>query len=298
MNYRGFKASDYEQVVALVNGVFHEGQPMEQIFPLLLSHYNNSSIVVEDKHKIVGFLGLLPETLRCEDRLFYGVRVGAVCIHEEYQGQGIGTEMFAAGKALMKEANLDYALISGQGKLYREAGCELFGKFAKFNLTGPFVFEPAIPEVTLVPYNGSFPHLVQLHQLLESETTHFIRDLASLQAQLVGQAIPQLVGGKMAIYLGETSEQKINSVIIGYEKKRTFEVFDYAGSQAEILSLLEQVCLIYPKVIIRVDQTEENFQLLKLNYNYEEETNSGTILYLNEELRNYRLPHTWDLGFI
>ena len=292
ISYRRVKKDDWPQIKKLANQVFKEKIPMEDSFPLLFSENNCYSYVALDSKRIIGFIGVLPEELINNEEHFFGSRIGAVCISNDYQGQGIGRCLF---RVMKEEAKHDFILVSGQGKLYIQEGCELFGEFLEYRIPGKS------RELTVREIDQSIEELFAVHQLLTSKDIYFNKDSLHLSQLVAAQALANLWSGEQKIHVSLKENEIVAVVVICTrieEGQMLTEVLEYGGKNQELLLLLQELATTTPNLMIRVPLTSElNLALEKIGQG-KLVKNAGTILYLNEKLREVVIPHTWDLAFL
>lgn len=292
IHYRLVKITDWPEICQLVQRVFQEQIPMERSFPLLFNPSNTFSYVAVDDQTIIGFIGVLPEELRSGTISYYGSRIGAVCTSPDYQGQGIGRSLFRVMKA---EANVDFILVSGQGKLYLQEGCELFGEFEQF------VIPPAANQVVIQEYQGWLTELSGIHQLLQQADSYFNKSPMALQQLITAQALGNLWSGKQTVYLAYEKEQIRGCLVTVSRQEEELditEVIEAGGDSDLVVAMAQQLAVQLPQLTIRAAKNSELANSLKQVARGESVQNAGTILYLNPKIKEVAVPHTWDLAFL
>lgn len=292
IDFRQVRANDWPEIINLANGVFQEATPMEVSFPLLFNASNRCSYVAVSNHEVIGFIGVLPEELHWQGDCYLGSRIGAVCVSQSYQGQGVGRSLF---RLMKKEAQqLDFVLVSGQGKLYLSEGCELFGQFKQFIIPGQG------RQMAIKAFSGEVSELLAIHRLRSQQVSYFGQSPAHLQQLIAAQSLATLFGGTQQIFLSFSGQQLVAYVVTGsrYEDGEITEVFEMAGEAQELLALLQQLALTLPNLRCRIQGESELSRLLEAQIAFETVNNAGTILYVNEKVKGVPIPHTWDLGFL
>ena len=292
ITYRSVVAADWSEIIDLTNQIFKEKIPMEKSFPLLFDLSNTFSYVALDRDKIIGFIGVLPEELKSYGQTYYGSRIGAVCIANDYQGRGIGRSLF---RLMKKEASNDFILISGQGKLYVQEGGEFFGEFKEF------VIPAKEGPLKITEYKDKLNQLISIHQLLEGKENYFVKSLSQLQKLIKAHSLANLWQGQQKIYLVYQAEE-IQGVLITctrvWHNQKLTEVLEYGGIEELLVLALQQVALETPNLTIRLPKENQLAQLLKKITVGNIVQNSGTCLFLNNDIRAIEIPHTWDLAFL
>lgn len=290
--YRLVESSDWPNIIKLTNQIFQESISMEKSFPLLFDISNTFSYVAVENNKIIGFIGVLPEELVVNNQEYYGSRIGAVCISADHQGQGIGRSLFRVMKA---EANDDFILVSGQGKLYLQEGCELFGEFQEF------LIKPKSNDMELLEYDGKLNQLLMIHNLLKTKESYFEKSLIQLQQLITAHSLENLWQGKQTVYLG-LEEGVAKSVVITCTRQegtqKITEVLEFGGEKRALLKTLEKISLVSPNLRIRVFSGSDLAAFFEETQTSKSVQNAGTCLFNNKELKNVQIPHTWDLGFL
>jgi len=89
MTVRLVKGSDYYVISPLINDWWN-GRQMSDLLPkLFFDHFKNTSFIVEEEGKIIGFLiGFLSQSYSNEAYIHF------VGIHPEYRGKGIGKQLY------------------------------------------------------------------------------------------------------------------------------------------------------------------------------------------------------------
>lgn len=294
---RRIKGEEVPLALRLVDDVFSETYSMDHLFPSLFSESSTFSYVAEKKGELLGFLGIVPECLIVSQDCYYGARVGAVCVSSKYQGQGIGRQLFNFSQEELKAKQMDYLLISGQGKLYLDGGCELFGEFGLFNLTSS-LHKHTLDQEKLLKYNGQIEHLTAIHRLRVYKSVRFERSLRELQRMVTSASLANLFRGEQKIFL-LSSANSIDAVAICIQLENELRVIEYEGLTENVQKLLTLLSHSYSNVTLRVPVGDQlYYNLIANNLCPKRETNAGTILYFNEKMRKINFPHTWDLGFI
>ncbi|MGE1115177.1 GNAT family N-acetyltransferase [Priestia megaterium] len=89
MTVRLVKGSDYYVISPLINDWWN-GRQMSDLLPkLFFDHFKNTSFIVEEEGKIIGFLiGFLSQSYLNEAYIHF------VGIHPEHRGKGIGRQLY------------------------------------------------------------------------------------------------------------------------------------------------------------------------------------------------------------
>lgn len=89
MTIRLVKGSDYYVISPLINDWWNGRQLADLLPKLFFDHFKNTSFIVEEEGKIIGFLiGFLSQSYLNEAYIHF------VGIHPEYRGKGIGKQLY------------------------------------------------------------------------------------------------------------------------------------------------------------------------------------------------------------
>lgn len=292
ITYRLVKKEDWSSIIKLTNDVFKEKIPMEVSFPLLFNEANTFSYVAILDEKVIGFIGVVPEELYHQGDIFYGSRIGAVCISEDHQGQGIGRSLF---RLMKKESDNDFLLVSGQGKLYLQEGCEFFGEFNEF----------IIPEknsnLVMREYTGEREELKEIHKLNIGGDTYYMKSSTELSILINARALGNLWEGEEKLLLIYENEIIVGFLLIStrHENQKIItEVLEYHGQEEILLRAFRQIAVTAAELRVRAYNESLLSNMLEEISKITPVKNAGTILINEEKVREIPIPHTWDLGFL
>jgi predicted N-acetyltransferase YhbS len=295
IEYRKTKTSDWNQIIELVNHVFQPLSPMQEGFPLLLNQLNFGFVAVDrakNINSIIGFIGVFPETLKVQKKIYFGFRMGAVCIDQNYQGKKIGTKLFEFTNNFLRNCKADYILISGQGDLYMKNGAEYYGDF--YHYTFVKKEESLVTDILCKELEENLETCKIIQQLQLKKEMHLVKSVFDLMVFVNAKALARLSGGKQIILFTEHKNKKALIIgIIGYESKDSCTIIETMGD-SELYPILINYVLQTSKVVhIRLQK-----KLEMCSTPFILEKNAGSIIYINSEVRGIDFPHSWDMCFV
>lgn len=134
---RALRATELDELMELVNGVFRAGGGrMRECFPTLFCEENLDNVrIIKEEGRIVSHLGVCVRDVISEGVRFTVGNVGAVCTHEEYRKRGYAEALLRDSNAKLRAGGLDMLFVSGDRSLYRRHGCARVGKVSQFTMT-------------------------------------------------------------------------------------------------------------------------------------------------------------------
>lgn len=243
---RGTRKEEFDQVLKLVNYVFRESnnQPpdMEKRYPFLFNEDNleNLRIILKDNRPI-SHIGISEAEI-----IVYGCRtkigsIGSVCTYPQYRGRGFATLLLENTIKKLDDDGADVMLVSGEGGLYKRAGCTKAGRVHKFRISGDDLkrFNPQAMEV--FPYKEK--NLENIVRVYQKERVRFFRPLEDFKKILTtGLAMDRkaeiLTVHKANEFLGYLAVQ-----IPGEKegKERISNVAEYSGIRRAILGAVKPI---------------------------------------------------------
>lgn len=243
---RGTRKEEFDQVLKLVNYVFRESnnQPpdMEKRYPFLFNEDNleNLRIILED-NRPVAHIGISEAEITV-----YGCRtkigsIGSVCTYPQYRGRGFATLLLENTIKKLDDDGADVMLVSGEGSLYKRAGCTEAGRVHKFKISGDDLkrFNPQAMEV--FPYKEK--NLENIVRVYQKEKVRFFRPLEDFKRILTaGLAMDREAEiltihkaheflGYLAVQIPEEKEGK----------ERISNVAEYSGIRRAILGAAKPI---------------------------------------------------------
>jgi len=243
---RGTRKEEFDQVLKLVNYVFRESnnQPpdMEKRYPFLFNEDNleNLRIILKDNRPI-SHIGISEAEI-----IVYGCRtkigsIGSVCTYPQYRGRGFATLLLENTIKKLDDDGADVMLVSGEGGLYKRAGCTEAGRVHKFKISGDDLkrFNPQAMEV--FPYEEK--NLENIVRVYQKERVRFFRSLEDFKKILTtGLAMDReaeiLTVHKAHEFLGYLAVQ-IPEEKEG--KERISNVAEYSGIRRAILGAVKPI---------------------------------------------------------
>jgi len=243
---RGTRKEEFDQVLKLVNYVFRESnnQPpdMEKRYPFLFNEDNleNLRIILKDNRPI-SHIGISEAEI-----IVYGCRtkigsIGSVCTYPQYRGRGFATLLLENTIKKLDDDGADVMLVSGEGGLYKRAGCTEAGRVHKFRISGDDLkrFNPQAMEV--FPYKEK--NLENIVRVYQKERVRFFRPLEDFKKILTtGLAMDRKAEiltihkaneflGYLAVQIPEEKEGK----------ERISNVAEYSGIRRAILGAVKPI---------------------------------------------------------
>jgi len=243
---RGTRKEEFDQVLKLVNYVFRESdnQPpdMEKRYPFLFNEDNleNLRIILKDNRPI-SHIGISEAEITV-----YGCRtkigsIGSVCTYPQYRGRGFATLLLENTIKKLDDDGVDIMLVSGEGGLYKRAGCTEAGRVHKFRISGDDLKRFHAQNVEVFPYEEK--NLENIVRVYQKERVRFFRPLEDFKKILTtGLAMDRkaeiLTVHKAHEFLGYLAVQ-----IPGEKegKERISNVAEYSGIRRAILGAVKPI---------------------------------------------------------
>lgn len=243
---RGTRKEEFDQVLKLVNYVFRESnnQPpdMEKRYPFLFNEDNleNLRIILKDNRPI-SHIGISEAEIRV-----YGCRtkigsIGSVCTYPQYRGRGFATLLLENTIKKLDDDGVDIMLVSGEGGLYKRAGCTEAGRVHKFRISGDDLKKFHAKNVKVFPCKEK--NLENIVRVYQKERVRFFRPLEDFKRILTtGLAMDREVEiltihkaheflGYLAVQIPEEKEGK----------ERISNVTEYSGIRRAILGAVKPI---------------------------------------------------------
>ena len=130
---RAVRASELDELMALVNGVFRAGGGrMRECFPTLFCEENLDNVrLIKEDGRIVSHIGVCVRDVISQGVRFTVGNVGAVCTHEDYRKRGHAEALLRHFNAKLRGDGVDLLFVSGDRTLYRRHGCARVGKVSQ-----------------------------------------------------------------------------------------------------------------------------------------------------------------------
>ena len=243
---RGTRKEEFDQVLKLVNYVFRESnnQPpdMEKRYPFLFNEDNleNLRIILKDNRPI-SHIGISEAEITV-----YGCRtkigsIGSVCTYPQYRGRGFATLLLENTIKKLDDDGADVMLVSGEGGLYKRAGCTEAGRVHKFRISGDDLKKFHAKNVKVFPCKEK--NLENIVRVYQKERVRFFRPLEDFKKILTtGLAMDRkaeiLTVHKANEFLGYLAVQ-----IPGEKegKERISNVAEYSGIRRAILGATKPI---------------------------------------------------------
>ncbi|MCK4419481.1 GNAT family N-acetyltransferase [Candidatus Aerophobetes bacterium] len=243
---RGTRKEEFDQVLKLVNYVFRESnnQPsdMEKRYLFLFNEDNleNLRIILKDNRPI-SHIGISEAEI-----IVYGCRtkigsIGSVCTYPQYRGRGFATLLLENTIKKLDDDGADVMLVSGEGGLYKRAGCTEAGRVHKFRISGGDLKKFHAKNVKVFPYEEK--NLENIVRVYQKERVRFFRSLEDFKRILTtGLAMDReaeiLTIHKANEFLGYLAVQ-IPKEKEG--KERISNVAEYSGIRRAILGVVKPI---------------------------------------------------------
>lgn len=242
---RAVRPEEFESLLELVDTVFKQGQEGTMLaeYPHLFNADNLHNLhVIEEHGKIVSHVGT---TIR--NAVFLGCslrvgNVGAVSTHPDYRGKGYAGACFKQACAQARAQGVDLMLISGDRRLYRDAGCRPVGLDSEFTITKHAAKQlgAGAEAITVERYRPE--HLRDLRRLYENEPVRYLRPLEEWQ-QFIRE-------GKSTQHNSELWLVRRLGNIVAYvalyppRQNRAAMLEEFAGDRAALLAGLDELMQI------------------------------------------------------
>ncbi|MDQ2732547.1 MAG: GNAT family N-acetyltransferase [Armatimonadota bacterium] len=183
---RSVQPAEFDSLMDLVDTVFKGGQPGTMLaeYPHLFNADNvqNLHVIAEDG-KIVSHVGTTIQNavfLGCSLRVG---NVGAVSTHPDYRGRGYAGGCFQHACSEAHAQGVDLMLISGDRRLYRDAGCRPVGLDKEFTITrsAAGALNTSAGSEAISVERFSQEHLPAIRRLYENEPVRYLRPLEEWQ---------------------------------------------------------------------------------------------------------------------
>lgn len=137
MEIRQLKQKEIAQAIVLADRIFRDENQtsMGEAFPHVFTKGPIHSFGAFEGKKLVGFIGLVPATIRVGPSTLDVFSLGAVCTDEAYRGQGISTKILQKVYAYIEEAGASLLFVSGDRGMYTRNHCYHFGGLSVYNIT-------------------------------------------------------------------------------------------------------------------------------------------------------------------
>lgn len=185
------------------------------------------------------------------DIIVYGSKlrigyVGSVCTHPDYRGRGLASTVLSATINWFRENNVDFVCISGNRRMYRDAGSRIVGGTNRFIIRKSNISN--IQETAIAYDIATKEDIKILSAIYEKENLRLIRPLSDYEIVLrYGHC-----AGKPVEFLLIT----LNSIPVAYvlttkllkNGDRTYRrVMEYAGNREAIALALRKIAYEMPK---------------------------------------------------
>jgi len=244
---RGTRKEEFDQVLKLVNYVFRESnnQPpdMEERYPFLFNEDNleNLRIILED-NRPVAHIGISEAEITV-----YGCRtkigsIGSVCTYPQYRGRGFATLLLENTIKKLDDDGADVMLVSGEGGLYKRAGCTEAGRVHKFRISEDDLKRFNAKNVEVFPYEEK--NLENIVRVYQKEKVRFFRPLEDFKRILTaGLAMDDREAEILTIHKAHEFLGYLAVQIPGEKKgeEKVSNVAEYSGIRRAILGAVKSI---------------------------------------------------------
>lgn len=284
LSMRKMQEEDLNEVVDLVDRSFQAPVSMKDAFPMIFSKSNRFSYLLTVEGKIVSFIGVVPSSYQNYD----GVFIGAVATDPDYQGKGYLSQLFTFAMADLQKSGLDYAFISGGGKIYRQHGAKDFGSFYQYDIRER---SSELPFKTK-KYQGEVEDFLSIYHLLSKDKDQFPWGIQDLQEAIHYQSWAQVSSHEVETYLLWDMDEEVSFLTYAYRDQKGTVVASAGNKEAlyDLISYLNFKYDIESSSLI----TKEKIHALP----YQKVRNQGTIVLWNEAIDPDIFPYTGGYHFI
>ncbi|CAM3587517.1 GNAT family N-acetyltransferase [Erysipelothrix urinaevulpis] len=279
---RKIETKDFEHVRKLVDQTFQPKESMVKLFPSLFLTQEKFSYVQEISGKIVSFIGVSP--IRYDN--YSGVALGAIFTIKDFQGQGLMRDMFPYVLEDLKQQEIDFILVSGAGKVYRENGVVDFGRFKRYSIPT----QKNHQDIQLLEYKNDLKGLNKIYTTLSNSDT-FDYGVNELAMVLESQPIARLKG-----YSPVTFTLENGSFLTYAFGDDDATVIEWGGNLNDVIKMVETLNKRYNISLTTLICKDDDPWMA--DYEYEMIINSGTIITLNQTFDPETLPYCSGYKFI
>jgi len=233
---------EWDAVTELGRSVFFKDSPSYLVgartWPMgLRAEARENAFAMFHEGHPVSVIGRLERDMLIHGHILRIGYIGGVCTHPDYRKLGLASTVLAATMKRFHENNVDFVCISGNRKMYRDAGSRFIGGVNRFilrkgfSVDGMFTLREATAE--------DFRTLARINQ---SESLRFIRPLSDYEVVInYGHCVGRPVRFIIA-YIGSVPAAYILITDLLKHDERSFRrVMEYAGDRQAILSALSMI---------------------------------------------------------
>ncbi len=180
---RKAKASEYPDLIAFLNGIFHKRMDLEysHIYQPTAKDMANNIIVLEGG-RIVSCVGIFPMTFVCGDARLSVGGVGGVSTDPEHRGRGLMTKLLDKAIAQMRRQSYDISILWGDRLRYNYFGWENAGRHYSFNINRRHVVRTTASGAEIRPLSMSGDDLGRIARFYEEWELRVERSPAELRS--------------------------------------------------------------------------------------------------------------------
>lgn len=138
MNIRELQnKNELNQAILLANDVFFQGRQQFQFrYPHVFNEANLKHLYgLFENEMLISFIATFPSRLEVSDNESIScVMLGAVCTHQNYQGQGLSNQLLMYVKEKCTQNQVQLLFISGTGKNYIRLGAKQVGQLIEVHV--------------------------------------------------------------------------------------------------------------------------------------------------------------------
>ena len=304
MEYRRVRESDWQQIIPLVNEAFKESAPMEKAFPFLFNKSNNTSYVAAEDGEIVAFIGGIPSIYSDNGQKFSAVSIGSVCTKEGYRGKGIADKLLKRAILDYQNANLSFALISGDRELYLRNGFVPFGSFKSYDIRDFHKLKIQDEyKYVITRHKDDIESLLKIHELYDSKNKKFFLSLNEFKLLMDAKALIRIGKMEQEIILAQENGKPTAFAIIGIRKENdenVGRVIECGGTTEGIIYILKAMGVWRNIDVMKfvVNDKEEYWQAYLKEQDFEVISNQGTYLPFKDNVDKDAIPYTCNLSYV
>jgi predicted acetyltransferase len=137
MEIRKLKASDYDELLSLLNTAFQRND-FDRLLPKMWQRddeYMGKHFGLFEDSKLLAAVGIYPFKVHIGDKVLNFATTGNVATHPDHEGKGYFSKLFELTMAELEKEGFDAARLGGARQRYGRFGYEPCGSIYKFTFT-------------------------------------------------------------------------------------------------------------------------------------------------------------------
>lgn len=247
--YRVAKPAEVNEVVRLADLIFRESRniapSMGRQFPTLFAKGNASNLyIAEEDEKIVSHIGIKKSPIIVYGHKISMASMGAVCTHQDYQGEGIATKLLYETFDSLYEQGISLLTISGGRGLYRRNGAVDSMGTTDFNIREKL----DIPDCSGISYQllDDEDDISRLSKIYYREAIRYERRIEEFN--ILFKAKPMVLEPDKTPFTAVVAYSEKHpfddgmAYVLGFKNaENIFNVIEYAGERSTILGIINYI---------------------------------------------------------